>query len=391
MALMQDKETSPTFGFNSTATSSRALGIGGKNVSLTVYDLGGGKNIRRVWRSYLAEVHAVVFVVDAADSTRFEECKQVLGQTLEHHHLHHKPVLVFANKQDLPTAATAATVAQQLGLSELRENQFNILPCTARTPGAAQPDPRLREGLRWLVAAVDSIYSKLDARVQREAEEVRQEELRKKRERDERARQLKEERLRKQREQEEAERGAAQSQPNALSTLPGCVDSPKPDNKPHAPAGGPQGGPATAASPLAPAALEFSDLQTQRQDQSISQPASSRQGLSITAQPPHIPTVAEMPESPLPANLPSVLPNLPPGLPPLPPQQAPIQALVQLRASGEGSGLQQQQQQQQQRHSSGGLDRPASGGRKPSFTGSMSGKQNRVMPEPEGCLPDRSS
>ncbi|KAF5842887.1 ADP-ribosylation factor family-domain-containing protein [Dunaliella salina] len=65
-------------------------------------------SIRRVWKSYLAEVHGVVFVVDAADRGRFDECQQVLLQTIDQKHLHGKPILVLANKQDLNGAASSA-------------------------------------------------------------------------------------------------------------------------------------------------------------------------------------------------------------------------------------------------------------------------------------------
>ncbi len=64
-------------GFNSAQTTSGALGLSGRRFTMQVFDLGGGRNIRRVWKSYLAEVHAVVFVVDAADGGRLPECKQV--------------------------------------------------------------------------------------------------------------------------------------------------------------------------------------------------------------------------------------------------------------------------------------------------------------------------
>jgi signal recognition particle receptor subunit beta len=63
-------------------------------------------------------------------------------------HLYDKPVLVFANKQDLPTAATAAEVAVALGLSGHKRNQFNILGCTAKTPAGQRVDQNLNHGIR---------------------------------------------------------------------------------------------------------------------------------------------------------------------------------------------------------------------------------------------------
>ena len=45
---------------------------------MVLYDLGGGKKIRGIWDKYYAEVHACIFVVDAANQDRFEEAKAAL-------------------------------------------------------------------------------------------------------------------------------------------------------------------------------------------------------------------------------------------------------------------------------------------------------------------------
>lgn len=191
-----DKETSPTFGFNS------ATVVQGK-YKIELFDLGGGKNIRSVWKKYLAEVHGVVFIVDAADPQRFEEAKQALTDTLTSDYLKDKPLLIMANKQDLATAVSAPEVAKSLGLADIVHNRYNILPCTAKTPAGQPVDTRVGEGMKWLISSIDSIYNKLNPRVQQEAETVRAEEAARKKEREERMRKAREERLRKQKEEEE--------------------------------------------------------------------------------------------------------------------------------------------------------------------------------------------
>jgi hypothetical protein len=45
---------------------------------LDIYDLGGGKNIRKIWERYYAEVHGAVFCVDAADKERLAEARTEL-------------------------------------------------------------------------------------------------------------------------------------------------------------------------------------------------------------------------------------------------------------------------------------------------------------------------
>lgn len=43
-----------------------------EHYKIDLYDLGGGKNIRKIWNRYYAEVHGCIFVVDAADTERME-------------------------------------------------------------------------------------------------------------------------------------------------------------------------------------------------------------------------------------------------------------------------------------------------------------------------------
>ena len=66
-------DESPTVGF-SNGTGKLA------GIPLTLFDVGGGKNIRGIWDSYYADVHAAIFVVDSADSSRFPEMRAQLSR-----------------------------------------------------------------------------------------------------------------------------------------------------------------------------------------------------------------------------------------------------------------------------------------------------------------------
>jgi len=176
----------PTWGFASESI------IDGK-YKLDIYDLGGGRNIRKIWERYYAEVHGAVYVVDAADKDRIQEAKEELHNMLRDPYLAGKPLLIFANKQDLPTAMSAAETAAALDLSSFQNSRHQIVQCTAKTP-MASTDPAVQKGMKWLMQQIESEYSKLNVRVEQEAKKMRAEEERKKAERKARVEQQRAER-----------------------------------------------------------------------------------------------------------------------------------------------------------------------------------------------------
>ncbi|KAF6253525.1 ADP-ribosylation factor family-domain-containing protein, partial [Scenedesmus sp. NREL 46B-D3] len=105
--------TVPTYGFNTTEVITSAC-------SFKLYDLGGGRSIRRIWGIYAPEVHGVIYVVDSADPASFPEARNALQQLLAAPQLSGKPLLLFANKQDLPEAQPLEAVTAALSLQELQ-------------------------------------------------------------------------------------------------------------------------------------------------------------------------------------------------------------------------------------------------------------------------------
>lgn len=62
---------------------------------VTIFDLGGGKRIRDIWKNYYTMSHGVVFVVDSTDINRIHETKETLAEVLGHPCISGKPVLVW--------------------------------------------------------------------------------------------------------------------------------------------------------------------------------------------------------------------------------------------------------------------------------------------------------
>lgn len=132
----------PTIGFNVDTLEYR-------NISFTVWDVGGQNKLRPLWRHYYQGISALIFVVDSNDSARLDEAREELHSILHDPEMQNVIVLVFANKQDLPHAVTAETMCDKLKLRTLK-HEWYIQSCTAMTSEG------LFEGLDWLSRALSN-------------------------------------------------------------------------------------------------------------------------------------------------------------------------------------------------------------------------------------------
>jgi len=87
-----------------------------KNIRFRTYDLGGHETARRIWKDYFASIDGIIFIVDAADKTRFQEAKEELSGLLEDQALASVPFVVLGNKIDIPVAASEEELRYSLGL-----------------------------------------------------------------------------------------------------------------------------------------------------------------------------------------------------------------------------------------------------------------------------------
>jgi len=140
--------TIPTIGFNveTVKYTNRQ-----KIVSFTTWDVGGRCGIRPLWRHWYAKMNSLIFVVDSADKDDFrvESTREELQKMLAEDELKDKPLLVFANKQDLPHAFSVKEIVEKLGLHNLRQRRWYIQGSTATTGEG------LYEGLDWLQREVE--------------------------------------------------------------------------------------------------------------------------------------------------------------------------------------------------------------------------------------------
>lgn len=127
----------PTIGFNVETVEY-------KNISFTVWDVGGQDKIRQLWRHYFQNTQGLIFVVDSNDRERVEEAADELNKMLSEDELRNVVILVFANKQDLPNAMSANELTEKLRLRDIRNRPWYV-QCACATQGQG-----LIEGLDWL-------------------------------------------------------------------------------------------------------------------------------------------------------------------------------------------------------------------------------------------------
>ncbi|XP_077402115.1 ADP-ribosylation factor-like protein 13B isoform X2 [Vanacampus margaritifer] len=195
------QDVAPTVGFSK-------VDLKQGKFEVTIFDLGGGKRIRAIWKNYYSESHGVVFVVDSSDAQRIQETRETMAEVLQHPRIAGKPVLVLANKQDQEGAMAEADIIENLSLEKLvNENKClcQIEPCSAVLGYGKKVDKSIKRGLSWLLNNIAKDYEAITERVQNDTAEQRAQEEQDKKERTERVRRIREERERQEREEAERE------------------------------------------------------------------------------------------------------------------------------------------------------------------------------------------
>uniref|UniRef100_A0A4X1TD66 ADP ribosylation factor like GTPase 4C n=1 Tax=Sus scrofa TaxID=9823 RepID=A0A4X1TD66_PIG len=122
--------TVPTIGFN---TEKIKLSNGtAKGISCHFWDVGGQEKLRPLWKSYSRCTDGIIYVVDSVDVDRLEEAKTELHKVTKFAENQGTPLLVIANKQDLPKSLPVAEIEKQLALHELiPATTYHVQPACA--------------------------------------------------------------------------------------------------------------------------------------------------------------------------------------------------------------------------------------------------------------------
>ncbi len=116
-------------------------------MTFLTWDIGGQSGFRNsLWHDYISMSSGIVFVVDAANPTRFDEARRELRHfVIDNPRTKVLPILILGNKQDLPNAADEARLTRALDLHQMKEHQYQVFLTSAKS------GLNIEESLQWLI------------------------------------------------------------------------------------------------------------------------------------------------------------------------------------------------------------------------------------------------
>ncbi|KAL9601509.1 MAG: hypothetical protein Q9219_002461 [cf. Caloplaca sp. 3 TL-2023] len=183
-------DTSP----NSPAITQKTVPTVGQNVAtielpdmyLKIWDIGGQLSLRRLWKSYYASAHAVIFVIDSTDLGdgsewkepgsdtivlgshkgkdrddadeyrdssglgRLEECRLVLESVISEKEIVGVPILVLANKQDREDCVETVQIKEGLVRRVFEGEKGSAVRDSRVLPISALQGEGVREAIEWV-------------------------------------------------------------------------------------------------------------------------------------------------------------------------------------------------------------------------------------------------
>ncbi|KOS19048.1 ADP-ribosylation factor-like protein 3 [Escovopsis weberi] len=148
----------------------------GQNVStislpdmyLKLWDVGGQLSLRKLWQSYYASCHAIVFIIDSTDigggdmdmdmdidrgndgAGRLDECRLVLEDVLQHSETEGVPLLILANKQDREDCVETIRIKEGLVKRVMEGDKGAAIRDSRVLAMSALTGDGVREAVDWL-------------------------------------------------------------------------------------------------------------------------------------------------------------------------------------------------------------------------------------------------
>ncbi|XP_037636149.1 ADP-ribosylation factor-like protein 9 [Sebastes umbrosus] len=113
-----EQDMQPTQGFN-------AVSINREDLHIEFLEIGGKEDLRPYWQKYMSRALLLVFVVDSSNPQLFPVAMKHLHELLASDP--RLPLMVLANKQDLPGACSITDLHDALSLSEVGDRRLFLI------------------------------------------------------------------------------------------------------------------------------------------------------------------------------------------------------------------------------------------------------------------------
>ncbi|KAK4169486.1 ADP-ribosylation factor-like protein 3 [Cladorrhinum sp. PSN259] len=154
------------------APNLRTVPTVGQNVStivlpdmyVKIWDVGGQHSLRKLWQSYYASCHAIVFIIDSTDigdgnlehdsTGRLEECRLVLEDVLSNGEAEGVPLLILANKQDREDCVEVVRIKEGLVKKVFEGEKSGSIRDSRVLPVSALTGTGVKEAVEWVRSRV---------------------------------------------------------------------------------------------------------------------------------------------------------------------------------------------------------------------------------------------
>lgn len=139
-----EQEVKPTQGLH-------AISINRGDLNIEFLEIGGKEELRLYWQKYISKALLLVFVVDSSDPQRFPLAKTHLHELLTSDP--NLPLMVLANKQDLPGACSITDLHDALSLSDVGDRKLFIIG-THVNKNRVEPSPGVEDAREMIIQVV---------------------------------------------------------------------------------------------------------------------------------------------------------------------------------------------------------------------------------------------
>ncbi|KAL7861114.1 hypothetical protein AOLI_G00174630 [Acnodon oligacanthus] len=145
-----EQDVTPTQGFN-------AISINKEELHIEFLEIGGVEKLRDYWQMYLKKARVLVFVVDSADPARFPLAKTHLHRLLAADP--YLPLVLLANKQDVPGAHGVADLYESLALGSVGDARKLCVLGTQVRKGRAETNAGVQDARELIIEMMNNSHA----------------------------------------------------------------------------------------------------------------------------------------------------------------------------------------------------------------------------------------